>query len=178
MRRGAVVTAVGVIALAATAERAAAKTVSDQAYATRVCGQIAEILEPLEELRSVDSTDLAAYQEAAVDLLGEASEAAEAAGRSLEKVTPKSGGTKVARTFAFFFSERSDAYARARDQIEEGDPGDPSFQSDMRAFVDVLDDSPFGLANPLEAATVTKKKALARAFAADETCIAVGVELD
>lgn len=178
VRRGAVVVAGVVITLAATTGAAGAKTVSDRAYAARVCGEIAKILAPLDELRGTDSADLTAYQAVAVDLLGDASEAAETAEASLEKVGPKSGGAKAARTFDAFFGERAGAFNDAREQIEEGDPSDASFQADMRAFVDVLEDSPFGLANPFEAATIAKKKPLARAFDRDETCVAVRVAFD
>lgn len=171
-------TTVAVVALAMTAGAAVAKTVSDQVYAARVCGEIAKVLTPLEQLRAVDSTDLAAYQEQAVELLAEASEAAETAEKALAKVTSKSGGKKAANTFDFFFGERAGAFADAQDQIEEGDPSDSSFQSDIRAFVDVLADSPFGFNDPFGAPTITKKKALAKAFEEDETCIALQVEFD
>jgi hypothetical protein len=180
LRRGAVVTAVAMVALATTAGVAAGKTktVSDQVYAARVCGEIAKVLEPLQELRGVDSADYATYQEQAMELLDEASAAAEDARDSLERVTSKSGGKKAAHTWDFFFNERAGAFEDASDQFNILDADDETFDSQLDLFLDVLNDSPFGINDPFGASTITKKKALAKAFEDDETCVAVRVEFD
>lgn len=178
--RGGVLATVTLAVVCASGAVAGAKprTVPDAAYAGRICGEIEDVLAPLVELRGVDHTDLAAYQGRAVDLLADASQAAEDARDSLAKVTSKSGGKQAARAFEFFFRERADAYEAAGREIEDGDPEDPGFQSDVRAFVDVLGDAPFGLANPFDATAIAKKKALAKAFDADPVCVAVRVEFD
>jgi hypothetical protein len=179
--RGGATRLVGTIALAALgiaalADVAAAKTVSDAAYAKRVCAAVATILEPIQALRALDPADLGTYQSQGVRHLDAASEAAEEAERALEKVTSKSGGTKAARTFDFFFNTRAEAYDDASRALADGDPDDPAFASDVDALVDVAADTPFGLVSPFESITVTKPKVLRRALAADATCQVVREE--
>jgi hypothetical protein len=164
---GAVVAA---IALAAMAGPASAKTISDSAYAAKVCGEVADVLEPLTALQAVPVTDLTAFQSQAVTLLDDAAEAAEDARTALDGIQPRSGGKKAAKTFDTFLRLRADAFADAGDQIALEDPADEDFADTVDAFVDVLAGAPLGLASPFRAGTVTKAKPLAKAFAAETTC--------
>lgn len=158
------------VALAAMMGIASAKTISDSAYAAKVCGEVADVLEPLTALQAVPVTDLAAFQSQAVTLLDDAAEAAEDGRTALDGVQPKSGGKKAAKTFDIFLRLRADALADASDQIALEDPSDEDFADTVDTFVDVLDGAPLGLVSPFRAGTVTKAKPLAKAFAAETTC--------
>lgn len=158
----------GATLMVATAGVAGAKEVSNEKYAKRVCGEINNILDNVEQVDSADTSDAAAYQTdavAAVDtLLGELN----AGTAKLKKISPEDGGKKVTKLFNAYLSEFSAKIQDLRDEFAAADPNSPAFTGDVTIFTVGLSSAPIGIDDPF--AKLSDYQDLLGAFGDEKSC--------
>jgi hypothetical protein len=167
VRLAAAVTA-GATLMIATVGVAAAKEVSNEKYAKRVCGEINGVLDDIDSLDSPDTSDPATYQTEALAIADELISNLDAASAKLKKVSPEDGGKKVSKLFTKYLNEFSGKFQDLRDEFAAADPTSPAFTGDVTIFTVGVSNAPIGIDDPF--AKLTDYQDLLGAFGDEKSC--------
>jgi hypothetical protein len=167
VRLAAAVTA-GATLMVATAGIAAAKEVSNEKYAKRICGEINGVLDDIDSLDTADTSDPVAYQTDAIAVVDELIAGLDAAGAKLKKVSPEDGGKKVTKLFNAYLKEFSGKFQELRDEFASADPQSPAFTADVTVFTVGISNAPLGIDDPF--AALTDYQDLLGAFGDEKSC--------
>ena len=166
--RGVAAVTIGGMLMFLTAGVAAAKEVSNEKYAKKLCGAVNGVLDDITELEPSTTTDPATYQTETVASLDSLIASMEKATAKLKKLSPEDGGTKVSKLFDAYLQELTGNIQDARDQFAAADPSSPAFTADVSVLTVGLQNSALGIDDPF--AKLSSNQDLLGAFDDEESC--------
>ncbi|MEX2255345.1 MAG: hypothetical protein WEC34_07900 [Acidimicrobiia bacterium] len=147
---------------------AAAKDVSNEKYAKRICGELQGVLDAIDGLDQLDTSDPATYQTEAVAAADELIASMDSAKAKLKKVSPDDGGKKVTKLFTKYLTDYVVKFEAARADFAAADPASPAFTGDVTVFGVALQNAGIGLTDPFS--RLTEHQDLLGAFGDEKSC--------
>jgi hypothetical protein len=147
---------------------AGAKTIPNEKYAKRICGELNGVIKSIDKLKAPDSSDPAAYQAdalAAVDSLVKSLNKARA---TLKKASPEDGEKKVSKLFDKYLKGFVTEFQKARDTFATADPASPAFSADVTVLGVSLQNASTKLDDPFS--KLTDNQDLLGAFGDEKSC--------
>jgi hypothetical protein len=145
-----------------------AKTISNEKYAKKICGELNGVIDSIDKLKQPDASDPAAYQAdalAAVDSLVKSLNKARA---TLKKVSPDDGEQKVSKLFDRYLKGFVTEFQKARDKFATADPASPAFSADVSVLGVSLQNASLKLDDPFS--KLSGNQDLLGAFGDEKSC--------
>lgn len=166
--RGLAVLTMGAVVVTATAGIAAAKTISNEKYAKRLCGEMNGVLEFIETLEPSTTDDPAAYQQETLATIDQLIASMQKAAKKLKKLSPEDGGKKVTKLFDGYLNDFTQEFQDARDEFAAADPSSPAFTADVTKLGVALQTAGLSLSDPF--AELSDYQDLLGAFGDERSC--------
>lgn len=147
---------------------AAAKDVSNERYAKRICAELAAVDDGVAALDELDTSDLATYQAEALAAVSEVTASTKAAAAKLKRMTPDDGGKPVTKLFGRYLKEYVAGLEQAKRELAATDPGGADFSGDVTVFTVAIDNVPIELDDPFT--MLTDHQDLLGAFGDEPSC--------
>lgn len=166
--RGVAVVTLGVVLAVATAGVAAAKEVSNEQYAKKLCGGVNKVLDDIETLEPSTSEDPATYQQETLTSVDSLISSLEATSAKLKKISPEDGGKKVTKLFNTYLKELTGKFQDARDAFAAADPNGVAFNADITVLGVALQNATLGIDDPFS--KLSDNQDLLGAFDDEKSC--------
>jgi len=166
--RGLAVLTMGAVVVTATAGIAAAKTISNERYAKRLCGEMNGVLELIDTLQPSTTDDPATYQQETLASIDQLIAEMQKAAKKLKKLSPEDGGKKVTKLFDGYLNDFTQELQDARDTFAAADPSSPAFSADVTTLAVTLQTAGVTLSDPF--AELTEYQDLLGAFGDESSC--------
>jgi hypothetical protein len=147
---------------------AAAKEVSNEKYAKRLCGAMQDVYETIDAMEQNDATDPAAFQTAAIAQVDELVASMSSAKAKLKKLAPEDGGKLVTKLFDKYLTEFTGVFEDAKTEFAAADPTSPAFTGDVTVFTVALSNAAIGLDDPFS--KLSNNQDLLSAFGDEKSC--------
>lgn len=147
---------------------AAARTVSNEKYAKRICGELNSVLDSIDKLEQPDASDPAAYQTDAIAAVDSLVKSLNQARATLRKVSPEDGEKKVSKLFDRYLKGFVTQFQKARDTFAAADPASPAFSADVSVLGVSLQNASLELDDPFS--KLTDNQDLLGAFGDEKAC--------
>ncbi len=154
--------------LVATGGIAGAKEVSNEKYAKKVCAAGQGVLDDIDGLVAITTTDPTQFQTEALAATDTLLDSLDSATAKLKKLSPEDGGKKVTKLFDAYYQELSDKIREARDEFAAADPNGVAFTGDVTLFTVGIQNAPIGIDDPF--AELTDNQDLLNALDDTKVC--------
>lgn len=166
--RGVAVVTLGMVLTVATAGVAAAKEVSNEQYAKKLCGGVNSVLDDIDALEPSTSQDPATYQQETLASVDSLIASLETQTAKLKKLSPEDGGKKVTKLFNAYLKELTGKFQEARDAFAAADPNGVAFSADVTVLGVALQNATVGIDDPFS--ELSGNQDLLGAFDDEKSC--------